>query len=62
MEQVTMFTQLGKVPHDDAPDSLAQLADELYNGISKIEPVKRPFLIKNTIYCVRWVYLFDFTT
>ena len=43
MEQVTMFTQLGKVPHDDAPDSLAQLADELYNGISKIEPVKRPF-------------------
>lgn len=43
MEQVTMFTQLSKVPHDDAPDSLAQLADELYNGISKIEPVKRPF-------------------
>ena len=43
MEQVTMFTQLGKVPHDDAPDSLAQLADELCNGISKIEPVKRPF-------------------
>ena len=43
MEQVTMLTQLGKVPHDDAPDSLAQLADELYNGISKIEPVKRPF-------------------
>lgn len=43
MEQVTMFTQLGKVPHDDAPDSLAQLADEMYNGISKIEPVKRPF-------------------
>lgn len=43
MEHVTMFTQLGKVPHDDAPDSLAQLADELYNGISKIEPVKRPF-------------------
>ena len=43
MEQVTMFTQLGKIPHDDAPDSLAQLADELYNGISKIEPVKRPF-------------------
>lgn len=43
MDQVTMFTQLGKVPHDDAPDSLAQLADELYNGISKIEPVKRPF-------------------
>lgn len=43
MEQLTMFTQLGKVPHDDAPDSLAQLADELYNGISKIEPVKRPF-------------------
>ena len=43
IEQVTMFTQLGKVPHDDAPDSLAQLADELYNGISKIEPVKRTF-------------------
>jgi hypothetical protein len=43
MEQVTMFMQLGKVSHDDAPDSLAQLADELYNGISKIEPVKRLF-------------------
>lgn len=43
MEQLTTFTQLGKVPYDDAPDSLAQLADELYNGISKIEPVKRPF-------------------
>lgn len=43
MEQVTMFTQLGKVPHDDAPDSLAMLADELYNGISRIEAVKRPF-------------------
>lgn len=43
MQQLTMFTQLGKVPNDDAPDSLAQLADELYNGISKIEPVKRPF-------------------
>lgn len=43
MEQVTMFTQLGKVAHDDAPDSLAMLADELYNGISKIEAVKRPF-------------------
>lgn len=43
MEQVTMFTQLGKVPHDDASDSLAMLADELCNGVCKIEAVKRPF-------------------
>lgn len=43
MEQVTTFTQNGKVKHDDAPDSLAMLADELYNGIHPIMPVKWPF-------------------
>lgn len=43
MEQVMMFTQLGKNPHDDAPDSLAMLADELIGGIARIEPIKRPF-------------------
>ena len=28
---------------EDKGITQAQLADELYNGISKIEPVKRPF-------------------
>lgn len=43
MEQVTTFTQIGKNPHDDAPDSLAMLADELFGGVGRVEPMKRPF-------------------
>ena len=43
MNEVTMFTQTGKNLHDDAPDSLAMLADELYNGLAKVEIGKRPW-------------------
>jgi len=42
MNEVTTFVQTGKNPHDDAPDSLAMLADELYHGGTKIEVFKRP--------------------
>ena len=43
MNEVTTFTVTGKNPHDDAPDSLAMLADELYNGLAKVEVGRRPY-------------------
>lgn len=43
MKEVTLFVQTGKNPHDDAPDSLAQLADELYYGVAKVTFMQRPF-------------------
>lgn len=43
MREVTTFIQTGRNQHDDACDSLAQLADELYHGGTKIEVFKRPF-------------------
>lgn len=43
MAEVTTFTQTGKNLHDDAPDSLAMLADELYNGLARVEIGKRPW-------------------
>lgn len=43
MREVALFVQTGKNPHDDAPDSLAQLADELYYGVAKITVLERPF-------------------
>ncbi len=43
MREVTTFVQTGKNLHDDAADSLAQLADEIFNGGTKIEVFKRPF-------------------
>ncbi len=43
MKEVTMFTQTGKNLHDDAPDSLAMLADEIFHRTAKVEFVKRPF-------------------
>ena len=43
MREVTTFTVTGKNPHDDAPDSLAMLADELYNGMAKVEIGRRPY-------------------
>lgn len=43
MTEVTTFTQTGKNLHDDAPDSLAMLADELYNGLARVEIGKRPW-------------------
>lgn len=43
LQQLTTFVQTGKNPHDDAPDSLAMLADELYSGYSRVEAVRRPW-------------------
>lgn len=43
MKEFEGFTQNGKVKHDDAPDSLAQLAKELFHGTATVTIVKRPF-------------------
>ncbi len=42
MQEVTTFVQTGKNPHDDACDSLAMLADELFHGTMEVEIFKRP--------------------
>lgn len=43
MQEVTTFVQTGKNMHDDACDSLAMVADELYRGAGKVEIFKKPF-------------------
>ena len=44
MKEVTMFTQTGKNPHDDAPDSLAMLADLIGGGgVAHLTFIQRPF-------------------
>lgn len=43
MREVTTFVQTGKNLHDDAADSLAMLADEIYKGSARVEVFKRPF-------------------
>ena len=43
MGQVTTFTSTGKNPHDDAPDSLAMLAEELTGGLARVTVINRPF-------------------
>ena len=43
MNELTSFSQTGKNPHDDAADSLAMLADEVYHGSARIELGKRPW-------------------
>ena len=44
MNQVVTYTRSGKVPHDDAPDSLSLLENELRNLIgTKMEVIKRPW-------------------
>ena len=43
MDELCTFSQTGKNPHDDAPDSLAMLADELYHGSARVELGKRPW-------------------
>lgn len=43
MNEVTLFTQNGKVLHDDAPDCLAMTAEEIYHGVTMIEVFKRPW-------------------
>lgn len=43
MKQVTTYTRSGKVPHDDAPDSLSLLESELRGLVgAKVEVFKRP--------------------
>lgn len=41
MDELTTFTQMGKNPHDDAADSLAMLADEVFSGGSRVEVFRR---------------------
>ena len=44
MKQVTTYTRSGKVPHDDAPDSLSLLENELRGLVgAKVEILQRPF-------------------
>lgn len=43
MREVTTFVQTGKNPHDDAPDSLAMVADELFHGVATVTVMRRPF-------------------
>lgn len=43
IKQVTTYTRSGKVPHDDAPDSLSLLENELRGLVgAKVEVFKRP--------------------
>jgi predicted phage terminase large subunit-like protein len=43
MKEVTTYTRTGKVPHDDAPDSLSLLENEIRGLVgSKVEVMKRP--------------------
>lgn len=43
VKQVTTYTRSGKVPHDDAPDSLSLLENELRGLVgAKVEVFKRP--------------------
>lgn len=44
MRELTTFVQTGKNPHDDAPDSLAQLAEFLLDGIPEVKVMSRASL------------------
>lgn len=44
MDELTMFTQVGKNVHDDAPDGLTQLIQLIDGGtMGKVEPTKNPY-------------------
>ena len=43
MNELTGFSFTTKKLHDDAPDSLAMLADDLGNGIKNVSVARRPF-------------------
>ena len=43
MQELTTFLQTGKSPHDDSPDSLAMLAELIYEGGTSYEISERPF-------------------
>lgn len=42
MRELTLFTVSGKNLHDDAPDSIAMLADFITGGIKMVKVAKRP--------------------
>ena len=42
MKQLTTFVMSGKNPHDDAPDSLAQLVDFISNDYGNVKIMQRP--------------------
>ena len=44
IKELCAYTRSGKVPHDDAPDSLAQLSEFIRTMIpGKVEVMRRPF-------------------
>ncbi len=43
MDELTLFSQTGKNKNDDAPDSLAMAADELFHGSARVEIGTRPW-------------------
>lgn len=43
MRELTTMTRAGKVKHDDAPDSLALLENEMRNAPAKVEAMTNPF-------------------
>ena len=44
MKELCTYTRSGKVPHDDAPDSLAALSEMIRTmGSGKVEIIRRPF-------------------
>lgn len=43
MQNVFSFKMVGKNKNDDAPDSLAMLADMMFHPSNKVEAVKRPY-------------------
>jgi len=43
MRELTTMTRAGKVKHDDAPDSLALLENEMRNAPAKVEAMSNPF-------------------
>ena len=45
MKEVVEMTRSGKVPHDDAPDSLSLLENELRNilSVNKTQVINSPF-------------------
>lgn len=43
MKELTTFSQTGKNPHDDAADSLAMAADEIYHSQGSVTITERPY-------------------
>ncbi len=43
MRELTTFTVSGKNPHDDAPDSLAMAAEEIFHSAGSVTVFERPF-------------------